>query len=94
MIATIASENATCASCGVATTSPTAYTPSTLVRMLPSTDDEAALVDLHARVVEPDALGARAAADAHDHLVDLEPLLAVLAVEAHRELRRRRDRGR
>ena len=62
LIATIASENATCASCGVATTSPTAYTPSTFVRMLPSTDDEAALVDLDPRAVEPDVLRARPAA--------------------------------
>ena len=40
---------------GVSTTSPTAYTPSTFVRIWPSTTTKPALVDLDAHGLEPDA---------------------------------------
>ena len=83
------SENATCASCGVATTSPTAYTPSTLVRMLPSTDTKPRSSTFTPAASSPTPFGPRAAPDAHHHAVDRERLvLAVLALVAHDELGR------
>ena len=47
---------------------------------------EPALVDLHAGLLEPDTLRARAPTDADHDLIDREPLLARLALEANRDV--------
>ena len=84
-IATIASAKPTCASAGrrdeVADRVHAGHRGAQVVVDL----DEAALVDADARALEPDALRARPATDAHDDRVDLEVAGLVAAVRVQRE---------